>query len=103
MEALLGIRYKLRMMVVKLSGPSYINGDNMPVIHNTQRPESILKKKSNSVCYHAVHESVAMGKCLTGHVPTNDNPADLCTKLIPGGWKHDHLVGLVLYDIVDHN
>ncbi len=40
MEALRGIRYKLRMMGVELSGPSYIYGDNMSVIHNTQRPES---------------------------------------------------------------
>ena len=103
METLRGIRYKLRMMGVELSGPSYIYGDNMSVIHNTQRPESILKKKSNSVCYHAVREAVAMGECLTGHVPTDDNPADICTKLIPGGQKRDHLVGLVLYDLADHN
>ncbi|KAI2500399.1 Reverse transcriptase (RNA-dependent DNA polymerase) [Fragilaria crotonensis] len=102
MEALRGIRYKLRMMGVELAGPSYIYGDNMSVIHNTQRPESTLKKKSNAVCYHAVREAVAMGECLTGHVSTNDNPADLCTKLIPGGQKRDHLVGLILYDIVDH-
>ena len=50
-ETLRGLRYKLRMMGVPLSGPSYIYGDNMSVIHNTQRPESTLKKKSNSVCY----------------------------------------------------
>jgi hypothetical protein len=102
METLRGIRYKLRMMGVELTGPSYIYGDNMSVIHNTQRPESTLKKKSNAVCYHAVREAVAMGECLTGHVSTNDNPADLCTKLIPGGQKRDHLAGLILYDIVDH-
>ncbi|KAI2509582.1 Reverse transcriptase (RNA-dependent DNA polymerase) [Fragilaria crotonensis] len=103
MEALRGIRYKLRMMGVELSGPSYIYGDNMSVIHNTQRPESILKKKSNAVCYHAIREAVAMGECLTGHVSTNENPADICTKIIPGGQKRDHLVGLILYDIADHN
>ena len=103
METLRGIRYKLRMMGVELSGPSYIYGDNMSVVHNTQRPESTLKKKSNSVCYyHAIQEAVAMGECLTGHVSTHDNPADICTKLIPGGQKRDHLVGLILYDIVDH-
>jgi hypothetical protein len=101
METLRGIRYKLQMMGVPLSGPSYIYGDNMSVVHNTQRPESVLKKKSNSVCYHAVREAVAMGECLVGHVPTNDNPADICTKIIPGGQKRDHLVGLILYDIVD--
>ena len=101
MEALRGLRYKLRMMGVELSGPSYIYGDNMSVIHNTQRPESVLKKKSNSVSYHAVREAVAMGECLTGHISTNENPADLCTKVIYGGQKRDHLVGLMLYDIAD--
>ncbi|KAI2513193.1 hypothetical protein MHU86_1231 [Fragilaria crotonensis] len=102
METLRGLRYKLRMMGVSLSGPSYIYGDNMSVVHNTQRPESTLKKKSNSVCYHAVREAVAMGECLVGHVSTHDNPADICTKIIPGGQKRDHLVGLILHDITDH-
>jgi hypothetical protein len=101
MEALRGLRYKLRMMGVEISGPSYIYGDNMSVIHNTQRPESTLKKKSNAVCYHAMRESVAMGESLTGHVSSTENPADLCTKFIPGGQKRDYLIGLILHDIVD--
>ena len=48
-EILLRRRYKLRMTGVPISGTSYIYGDNMSVIHNTQRPESILKKKRNSI------------------------------------------------------
>ena len=44
-EALRGIRYKLRMMGVPLTGPTYIYGDNMSVIYNTSQPESTLKKK----------------------------------------------------------
>ena len=48
MEHLCGIWYKLRMMGVPLSGPSYIYGDNMSVIYNTQRPESTLEKKLTS-------------------------------------------------------
>ena len=45
-----------------------------------------------------------MGECLIGQVSTNNNPADFCTKIIvPGGQKRDHLVGLILYDINDHN
>ncbi len=75
MEKLRGLRYKLRMMGVPLTGPSYIYGDNMSVIHNTQRPESTLKMKSNSICYHAVRESVAMGESLTGHIRTEHNLA----------------------------
>ena len=101
METLRGLRYKLRMMGVPISGPLYIYGDNMSVIHNTQRPESTLKKKSNSVCYHAVREAVAMGECLNGHVSTHDNPADICTKIMPGGQKRNHLIGLILCDLTD--
>jgi hypothetical protein len=101
METLRGLRYKLRMMGIPIEGPSYIYGDNMSVIHNTQRPESTLNKKSNSICYHAMRESVAMGESLTGHVSTHENPADIATKVLPGGQKRDHLTGLVLYDIVD--
>jgi hypothetical protein len=97
-----GLRYKLRMMGVAISGPSCIYSDTMSVIHNTQCPESVLKKKSNSICYHAIHEAVAMGECVTGHMSMHDNPADLCTKIMSAGMKHDHLVGLILRNIADH-
>ena len=102
METLRGIRNELRMMGDPLSGSSFIYGDNLSVVQNTQRPESILKKKSNSVCYQVVCEAVAMGECLVGYVLTNDNPADMCTIVIPDGQKRGHLVGLILYDTVDH-
>ena len=92
MEALRGIRYKLQMMGVPINGPAYVYGDNMSVIHNTQRPKSMLRKKSNSVCCHYCRVWVAMGESITGHVPTKQNPADLCTKVIPGGAQQDFLV-----------
>ena len=99
-ERLRGLRYKLRMMGVSISGPSYIYGDNMSVIHNTQRPESTLKKKSHSLCYHAARESVAMGESLTGHIATDKNVADLLTKVLYGQ-KRKRIVGEILYDIYD--
>ena len=68
MEVMRGLRYKLRMMGVPVTGPTYTYGDNMSVIHNTQRPESTLKKKSNSICFHAIRESVAMGEMATAHI-----------------------------------
>ena len=95
-----GIRYKLRMMGVKISGPTYIYGV-MSVIHNTQRPESMLKKKSNSICYHMIRESVAMGESLTGHISSKENRADLATKIIPNVQLREHLVNMLLYDIYD--
>ena len=86
MECLRGLHYKLRMMGVELSGPpSYIYGDNMSAIHNTQRPESTLRRTSNSICYHAICKAVALGECLTVLISTHDNPADICMKIISGG------------------
>ncbi len=104
-EASRGLQYKLRMMGIPIDGPTYIFGDNtMSVIHNTQRPKSVLKKKSIAICYHFMRESVAMGECLTAHIRSEDNPADLCTKVMPGGQKRDRLVDMVLhYSTKDSN
>eukprot|EP00804_Cyclotella_cryptica_P001676 CCRYP_009051-RA/>CCRYP_009051-RA protein AED:0.08 eAED:0.08 QI:0/0/0/1/0.5/0.6/5/0/841 len=81
-ENLRGIRYKLRMMGVPIKGPSYVYGDNMSVVTNVSKPESTLRKKSNSICYHAVREAVAMGEALVAHIPTKKNLADLFTKVL---------------------
>ena len=89
-------------MGVEILGPSYIYGDNMSVIHNTPKPEAILKKKSNSICYHFVREAVAMRECLTSHIPTGKNVADLLTKVLFGS-KHRDLVAAVLADIYHYN
>ncbi len=99
-EALQGIRYKLRMMGIPIAGPTYVYGDNMSVIHNTQWPESTLKKKNLSICYHAVREAVAMGEILMSHVRTKNNFSDFMTK-VTYGQKQRHLMGSVLFDIYD--
>jgi hypothetical protein len=100
-ETTRGLRYKLRMMGVAIDGPTYVYGDNMLVVHNTQRPESVLKKKSNTICYHAVRESAELGESIIGHILSVNNPADICTKAVPGGQKRDHLIVVLLHDIVD--
>jgi uncharacterized protein affecting Mg2+/Co2+ transport len=76
-ETCRGLCYTFRMMGVALSGPTYVYGYSMSVVHNTQRPESVLKKKSNSICYHSVRESDAMGESIIGHVPSVYNHADI--------------------------
>ena len=88
-------------MGVKIDGPTYVYGDNMSVIHNTSKPKSVLKKKSNSICYHFVREAIAMRECLTTHVPTERNWADLLTKVLFGN-KIRELVQGVLFDIYDY-
>ena len=89
------------MMGVPLTGPTYVYGDNMSVIYNTSRPESSLKKKSNSICYHAVREAVAGGELLTAHCNTNDNHSDMMTKVLYGQKKRTN-VSRILYDIYDY-
>ena len=89
-------------MGVPIDGPSLIYGDNMSVIYNTQRPESTLKKKSNFIAYHAVRESVAIFESLPGHVRTNDNSADLATKVLYGK-KRRGMVLKLLYNIYDND
>ena len=89
------------MMGVKIDGPTYVYIDNMSVIHNTSKPESVLKKKSNYICYHFVRESVAMRECLTTHVPTARNWDDLLTKVLFGKKRRESVQG-ILIDIYDY-
>jgi hypothetical protein len=74
-----GLRYKLRLMGVTLSGPTYVYGDNMSVAQNTQRPESVLKK--SQTLFPIMHY--------------------ICTKVVPGGRKWNHLIRLLLRDMCD--
>jgi hypothetical protein len=100
-ETCRGLHYKLRMMGVALSGPKFVYGENMHVVHNTQQPAFVLKKKSSSICYHAVRASAATGESIIGHVLYVDNPADICTKVVPGGHKCNHLIRLLLDNLRD--
>ena len=88
-------------MGVKIDGPTYVYGDNMSVIHNTSKPESLLKNNSNYICYHFVREAVSMRGCLTTHVTTARNWADLLTKVLFVK-KRRELVQGVLFDIYDY-
>ena len=50
---------------------------------NTSIPESVLKKKSNSIAYHYVRERAASGSILVRHERTDSNIADILTKIQP--------------------
>ena len=86
---------------VPLSGPTYKYRDSMSVIHHTQRSDLVLRKKSNSMCYHAIRKYMAMEELPTAYIRTAKNSADLCTKVIPGGQKRDHLVSKLLFVLTD--
>ena len=56
-----------------------------------RKSESMLKKKSNLICYHAMHEAVAMGEALVVHIPMKKNLSDLFTK-VQDGQAHQFVV-----------
>ena len=99
-DALRDLRFKLRMMGILIFDPSYVHGDNVSTVQNTSRQESVLRKRSNSVYYHAVHELVALGEFLVGHISRKENVADSMKKVL-FGQKRKYLVSKILYDIHD--
>jgi hypothetical protein len=84
------------MMGVPLDGPAHVKADNMSVVKNSSIPESVLKKKSNSIAYHYVRERAASGAVEFSHEKTETNVADMLTKIQPGPVRK-RLVKLVLY------
>ena len=69
-EYVRGLRYKLRMMGIACTEPTFIYGDNQAVLANSSVPHSVLKKKSNSIAYHFVREGCARDEWRTAYVKT---------------------------------
>ena len=90
-----GLRYKLRMMGVPLTGSTQVKADNMSVVTNTSQPESTLKKKSNSIAYHYVRERAASGAIAVSYEPTETNPADMLTKIQSGPVRKRLIAGVL--------
>ncbi len=67
-EKLQGLCYKLCMMRIPLTGPSFIYADNKSQVTNLTILELTLKKKYNPICYHAVRESVVMDESSITHL-----------------------------------
>eukprot|EP00957_Ditylum_brightwellii_P126658 9654044-Ditylum_brightwellii.AAC.1 len=86
-------------MGIPCDGPAYIAGDNQSVLANTTVLDSMLKKKSQSICYHFVHKSAARDEWRTSYVSTHYNEADLLTKVLLAGAKRHGFVRRVLHHI----
>lgn len=79
-ELAMEYRYSLRMLGVEIDGPCRMFGDNNSVILNTTMPSSMLKKKHQSIAYHATRMAQASGVLSFEHVRSEDNWADILTK-----------------------
>ena len=76
--------------------------DNKSVFYNNTLTESNLKKKSNSIAYHAVREGVATGEWITGYGTTDTNLLVLLTKPVPVGKRSTVLSGelFIIFDCI---
>ena len=72
--------YKLRMFGIPIEGPTNVFCDNEVVFKNTTIPESTLKKKHNSICYHRCREAVGARVMRVAKEGMLTNLADLFTK-----------------------
>jgi hypothetical protein len=79
-ELIIGLRYKLRMFGMPLTGPTSVFCDNQSVVHNATTPESTLTKKHNAICYHRVREAAAAKIIRVAKEDSDTNLADLLTK-----------------------
>ena len=82
-EQVESLQYKLRMFGVPLEGPTNMFCDNEAVFKNTSMPDSTLKKKHTSICYHCCREAVASHTVRVAKEGTLMNLSDLFTKPMP--------------------
>ena len=87
------------MMGILCDGPTYIQGDNQSELANTSIPDSVLKKKSQSLAYHFIREGCAHGEWITSYVHKSENIANLLTKTLPHGDKRKNFVRSLLHHI----
>ena len=79
-EQIKSLQYKLRMFGVHLEGPTNVFCDNDAVFKNVSQPDSSLKKKHTSICYHRCREAVACWTIRIAKEGTLTNLIDLFTK-----------------------
>ena len=79
-EQIESLQYKLRMFGVSLEGPTSAFCDNKAVFKNASQPDSTLKKKHTSICYHRCREAVACRTIRIAKEGTITNLNDLFTK-----------------------
>ena len=79
-EHIEALRHKLRLFGIPIEGPTNVFCYNEAVFKNTSIPDSTLKKKHTSICYHLAREAVAAHMMQVAKEGTATNLAYLFTK-----------------------
>lgn len=88
-EQIISLKYKLKMMGIKVEDSANVFCDNEALAKKSSTPQSVLTKKHNAICFHKVRECCAAGIIRVGWIDGKSNPADLFTKVLPAvkrGW-----------------
>jgi hypothetical protein len=91
-----GLRYKLRMLGILLTGATSVFCDNETVVKNLTALESTLKKHHNAIAYHLAREAQAAGIICVAWESSDMQISDLLMKLMPGP-RPKELIGYVLW------
>jgi hypothetical protein len=71
------------MMGIEVDGSTNVLCDNESVVMNSTRPESMLKKKHNTISYHHVWEAQMAGIICIMKEDGDMNLADMLMKSLP--------------------
>ena len=94
-----GFRYKLIMMGIPMEDPTFIFVNNQSVLANTTMPESMLKKKTQSIAYHFVREGCDRDEWQTAYISTHENVSDMLTMPLPSREKRWKFVRMLLHHL----
>ena len=86
-------------MGIPVEDPAFIFGDNLSVLANTTMPESMLKKKTQSIPYHFVQEGCACDEWRNAYISTHENVAEILTKPLPSGEKRWKFARMLLHQL----
>jgi len=100
-DLIIEMRYKFRMLGIKLEKQTMLLGDNMSVVLNTTIPSSALKKKHLACSYHRIREAIAGGFAVFGQIASELNLADIGTKPL-GTLAFHRLIGSYLFRYPKH-
>ena len=99
-DLIIEMRYKLRLLGVRLEKLTVLLGDNMSVVLNTTIPSSSLKKKHLACSYHRIREAIAGKYVKFGHINSEFNLADVNIKPLGANVFHRIVDPYMVWDQV---
>ena len=79
-EQVMDLRLTLRYLGVRVSGPTFMFGDNRAVVSSSSTPKARLHKRHVMLSFHRVREAIAAGVLRFHFINGKNNPADILSK-----------------------